>query len=59
MKEPDGYNGYEGGAPYWVGPNGEKYYDYNEWCEIDRIYCQSRCEQREKELEKLRHENKC
>lgn len=24
---PDGYNGYEGGAPYWILPSGQKTYD--------------------------------
>lgn len=31
MREPDGYDGYEGGAPYWIGPNDWPYYDYGEW----------------------------
>lgn len=38
MKQPDGYDGYEGGAPYWIGPNDQKYYNYNEWLEEDRKY---------------------
>ena len=27
MLRPDGYNGYEGGAPYLILPSGRKIYD--------------------------------
>lgn len=30
MLEPDGYDGYEGGAPYWFLPSGAKTYSYYE-----------------------------
>ena len=30
MLKPDGYDGYEGGAPYWILPSGRKTYDVYE-----------------------------
>ena len=41
MKQPDGYNGYEGGAPYWILPSGQKTYDYEEWRKADEEYWKS------------------
>lgn len=32
MLIPDGYDGYEGGAPYWILPSGRKTYNaYEEY----------------------------
>ena len=41
MKQPDGFNGYEGGAPYWILPSGQKTYDYEEWCRVNKEYWKS------------------
>lgn len=35
---PHGYNGYEGGAPYWFLPGGNKTYDYNEYIKAKKEY---------------------
>ena len=35
MKQPDGFDGREGGAPYWILPSGQKTYDYEEWRKAD------------------------
>lgn len=48
MKQPDGFNGYEGGAPYWILPSGQKTYDYEEWRRADEEYWKSRNEQDDK-----------
>ena len=41
MKQPDGFNGYEGGASYWILPSGQKTYDYEEWCRVNKEYWKS------------------
>ena len=41
MKQPDGFDGYEGGAPYWILPSGQKTCDYEEWCKVDKEYWKS------------------
>ena len=38
MKQPDGFNGYEGGASYWILPSGQKTYDYEELFESSHSY---------------------
>lgn len=45
MKQPDGYDGYEGGAPYWILPSGRKTYDYEEWRRADNEYWKNRAKQ--------------
>lgn len=48
MKAPDGYNGYEGGAPYWILPSGRKTYDYAEFERIDKEYWEAKAKAKEK-----------
>ena len=48
MKQPDGFDGYEGGAPYWILPSGQKTYDYEKWRKADEEYWKSRDEQDDK-----------
>lgn len=31
MKQPDGFDEYEGGSPYWILPSGQKTYDNEYW----------------------------
>ena len=50
MKQPDGFDGYEGGAPYWILPSGRKTYDYEEWRRADNEYWKNRNEQDDKRL---------
>lgn len=38
MLKPDGYNGYESGAPYWILPNGSKTYDAYEAYKVHEEY---------------------
>lgn len=49
MKQPDGFNGYEGGAPYWILPSGQKTYDYEEWRRSDNEYWKSIDKQKNKD----------
>lgn len=49
MKQPDGFNGYEGGAPYWILPSGQETYDYEEWCRVDKEYWKSINKQKNKD----------
>ena len=44
MKQPDGFNGYDGGAPYWILPSGQETYDYEEWRRADNEYWKNRNE---------------
>ena len=42
MLRPDGYDGYEGGAPYWILPNGRKTHDAYEAQEAYEEYSKNR-----------------
>lgn len=42
MEKPHGYNGYEGGAPYWYGPGDQKFYDYDEYIKESNTYIHER-----------------
>lgn len=48
MKQPDGFDGYEGGAPYWILPSGQITYNYEEWRKADNEYWKNRDEQNDK-----------
>ena len=42
MLRPDGYDGYEGGAPYWILPRGRKTYDAYEAQKVYEEYFKDR-----------------
>lgn len=48
MKQPDGFDGYEGGFLYWILLSEQKTYDYEEWCRSDNEYWKSLDEQNNK-----------
>ena len=42
MLRPDGYDGYEGGTPYWILPSGRTTYDPYEAQEAHEEYFKNR-----------------